>query len=331
MSIRVIKAGVLDSIQDAGRFGWQFLGVNPSGVMDRFSSEIANMLVGNDPGEVVIELHFPASIFLFEEPSLVAIAGADLSASVNGEPVPVLHPVLVNKGTVIQFHRYRSGARVCLAIHGGIVADEWLGSRSTQLQVMAGGFHGRALRKDDQIDLKKNTFAPLDMDDKDFVVLPWRADVNWRNEGETGDVLYVLPGHEWDWITQESKDEFLSTLFTVTQQSDRMGYKLKNAPLILNRNDELISSPVSFGTIQLLPNGQLIILMADHQTAGGYPRIAHIISADHSKAAQLKAGDEIRFKMTGQHEAENLFFKQQQHLHQLQNACKFRLEEFFGE
>lgn len=118
------------------------------------------------------------------------------------------------------------------------------------------------------------------------------------------------------------------TSFVITNQSDRMGYRLNNLPLPVMSNEEVISSGVSFGTVQLLPDGKLIILMADHQTTGGYPRVAHVISAHHSRLAQMKAGDKMHFQLTDQQTAEELLIKQQLHLRQLQNACKFRLEEF---
>jgi antagonist of KipI len=141
--------------------------------------------------------------------------------------------------------------------------------------------------------------------------------------------LFVLPGREWDRLTAEAKENVLMTSFVITRQSDRMGYRLNNIPLPLLSNEEVISSAVNFGTVQLLPDGRLIILMADHQTTGGYPRVAHVISAHHSKLAQYKAGDKIYFRLTDQLTAEDLWIKQQQHLLQLQNACTFRLKEFF--
>jgi antagonist of KipI len=330
MSLRIIKAGVLDSVQDMGRHGWQHLGINPAGVMDQFSASIANMLVGNDLNEATIELHFPASIFLFEQPALIAISGADFSATINGDAVPSSHAFIVNKNSLLLFQQPYRGARAYLAIKGGIKADEWLGSQSTHLRAMIGGYEGRSLRKNDQISFKENIdYSPI-LGQKEFLILPWKADLKWSLENEKENEILVLPGHEWDWLIKESKDNFLMTSFVITQQSDRMGYRLNNIPLHTLTNEEIVSSAVSFGTIQLLPDGGLIILMADHQTTGGYPRIAHIISAHHSKAAQLKAGDRIYFRMTDQQTAEELLMKQQQHLLQLQNACKFRLEEFLN-
>jgi antagonist of KipI len=261
---------------------------------------------------------------------LIAISGADFSATINGDAVPSSHAFIVNKNSLLLFQQPYRGARAYLAIKGGIKADEWLGSQSTHLRAMIGGYEGRSLRKNDQISFKENIdYSPI-LGQKEFLILPWKADLKWSLENEKENEILVLPGHEWDWLIKESKDNFLMTSFVITQQSDRMGYRLNNIPLHTLTNEEIVSSAVSFGTIQLLPDGGLIILMADHQTTGGYPRIAHIISAHHSKAAQLKAGDRIYFRMTDQQTAEELLMKQQQHLLQLQNACKFRLEEFLN-
>ncbi len=326
MSIRIIKAGILDSIQDAGRFGFQHLGINPGGAMDPFAMQVANILVGNARDEAVLELHFPASVFLFREPALIALSGADFSATVNAEPVPSLHPLIIGRNDVLQFHGLRQWARAYLSVAGGLYTDQWLNSHSTHLKIKAGGFRGRVLIKDDELFFKRSFNHPVKKDG--LMVLPWEADVHW---GDSSKEILVLYGHEWDRLTPEARDNFTQTTFVITQQSDRMGYRLNNLPLTEGTREELISSAVSFGTIQLLPDGKLIILTADHPTTGGYPRVAHVISAHHSRLAQLKAGDRIRFGFTSQSMAEDLFIKQQQHLQQLQNACTFRLEKYFNE
>lgn len=327
MSLKIFKAGILDTIQDLGRYGHQHLGINPGGVMDKFSAQIANMLVGNEVKEAVIELHFPPSVFIFQRPALIALSGADFSASINGDKVPCLHPVLVNKNTVLQFHKTSTGARAFIAAQGGYNLPAWLGSSSTNLKAETGGFKGRAFRKDDEIILKKAGDLVSILGTKEFLVLPWKADNKWENSS-TNEIL-ILPGNECCRLTDKSKEKIFGQPFTITNQSDRMGFRLKSEQLLTTTNDEVISSAVSFGTIQLLPDGQLIILMADHQTTGGYPRVAHVISAHHSKLAQMKAGEMLRFRLATQQMAEELLIKQQQHLMQLQNACTFRLQEYF--
>ena len=325
MSLRIIKAGILDTIQDCGRYGNQHLGINPTGAMDKYAMQVTNILAGNKPGEAVIEMHFPASIFMFTQPALIALGGADFSASINGEPVSHLHAIIVGKNDVLQFHKPVNGARAYLAVAGGLAIDKWMSSFSTHLKAKAGGYKGRNLQKDDELYFRMS--FSFSVKQNDFTILPWQADTKWIDE--TKEVL-VLPGNEWERLTTESKENFTMTSFVITQQSDRMGYRLNNIPLPVMTNEEVISSGVSFGTIQLLPDGKLIILMADHQTTGGYPKVAHVISAHHSRMAQMKAGDKIHFKLTDQQTAEELLIKQRQHLLQLQNACTFRLEEYFN-
>ena len=325
MSLKVIKAGILDTIQDMGRYGQQQLGINPTGAMDKYAMQVTNMLVGNQPGEAVIELHFPASVFMFTQPALIALGGADFSASINGEPISNLHCIVVGKNDVLQFHKPVNGARAYLAVKGGFAIDKWLDSYSTHLKARAGGYNGRNLYKDDELLMRQPFTYSSTLDD--YIILPWQADTKWVDESKE---ILILPGNEWERLTTESKENFIMTSFVITRQSDRMGYRLNNIPLHSMTNEEVVSSAVSFGTIQLLPDGGLIVLMADHQTTGGYPRVAHVISAHHSRMAQMKAGDKMHFRLTDQATAEELLIKQQQHLLQLQNACTFRLEQYLN-
>jgi antagonist of KipI len=328
MNLRIIKAGVLDTVQDMGRYGWQHLGINPGGVMDKLSAQVANILVGNDRHEPVIELHFPASSFFFEQPALISLSGADFSATINGDEVPTLHPVLVSKYSILQFHSMVKGARAYLAIKGGLDLTKWLGSNSTHIKASAGGYKGRSLQSDDEIRLgAAPDLCPL-IGKKEYIVLPWKADT--ASNSEDTEEIHILPGNEFGRLAGSSKEKLNQQSYVVTNQSDRMGYQLKGEPLSVNTNEEVVSSGVNFGTVQLLPGGQLIVLMADHQTTGGFPRVAHVITADHSNLAQMKPGDTIRFKFTELATAENLLIKQHQHLLQLQNACIFRLQQFMN-
>ena len=141
----------MDTVQDMGRYGCQHLGINPGGAMDKLSARVANILVGNDTNEAVIELHFPAAAFFFEQPSLIAISGADFSANLNGEEIPCMRPVMVSKYSILQFHGIKNGARAYLSVHGGLAIKPWLNSYSTNLKAGAGGYMGRVLQKDDEI------------------------------------------------------------------------------------------------------------------------------------------------------------------------------------
>ncbi|HEX7844574.1 MAG TPA: biotin-dependent carboxyltransferase family protein [Chitinophagaceae bacterium] len=326
MSLRVIKGGILDTVQDMGRIGYQHLGINPGGAMDKYAAQIANILVGNDSTEGVIELHFPSSSFIFEQPALIALSGADFKASINGEEVPTLHPLLLDKYSILQFHAIKNGARAYIAVHGGFEIEKWLGSYSTHIKVEKGGVNGRALKSDDEIAIRRKSKLPFIKHEDEFYVLPWKADTNWGDPFEKH--IAILAGHEWNRLTDEAKKKFHCGSLSITRRSDRMGYRLKGDPVQVITNEEVVSSAVGFGTIQLLPDGQLIVLMADHQTTGGYPRLAHVITAHHSRMAQMKPGDSVSFKLTDQQTAEKLYLKQQQHLAQLRNACTFKLEQF---
>jgi antagonist of KipI len=327
MNLIITRAGILDTLQDKGRFGFRHQGINTGGVMDQTAAAMANSLVGNDFDEAVIEMHFPASDFLFTQPTLIAIGGADFSATINGKAIPPLHPVLVNSQSVLQFKRAVSGARAYLAVRDGFSVSKWLNSYSTNLQIAAGGYHGSRLLLNDRLSYNYFEQAEALLVQKDFMVLPWFA--SNADEYMFNDPLLVLPGNEWDHLSVSSQKIFTEQPFTISQQADRMGYQLKGAALTADNKNELFSTAVNFGTIQLLPNGQLIVLMADHQSTGGYPRIAHVISVHHSRLAQMKPGQNIRFKFTDLQMAETLLFNQQQDLQLLQNACKLKLEEYF--
>jgi len=334
MSLKILKAGMLDSIQDMGRFGYQQVGINPTGAMDKYAAAIANILVGNNSHVPVIEMHFPAATIFFEHPALIALSGADFSATIDGNSIPTNHAVIVNKNTTLQFHSLKNKSRCYLAIKGGIKLSKWLNSYSTNLKAEAGGFSGRRLLKDDIIELNSQFDHTNQHDENDpiaigFKTLPWQANEDFGIE-DTAQLL-VLHGAEWNWLDKNSQEKFLRNPFFISHNSDRMGYRLASEPLQLITKTELVSSAVSFGTIQLLPDGQLIILMADHQTTGGYPRLGNIISVHLPMLAQLKAGDKIQFKFTDHPTAENLILKQQQHLTQLEIACKLRLENYIHE
>jgi len=328
MSLKIVKAGMLDSIQDMGRYGYQQVGINPTGCIDKYAAVIANILVGNTHNEAVIEMRFPAAAIFFDEPTIIALSGAEFNASINGNPIPINHAVIVNKNTTIQFLSPKNKSHCYLAIKGGMKLSKWLNSYSTNLKAEAGGFLGRRLLKDDVIEL--NEYPGINkIDDSDFKILPWQASENFGMDDS--EQLMVLQGAEWEWLDKNSQEKFLKNPFFISHNSDRMGYRLASEPLHAITKTELVSSAVSFGSIQLLPDGQLIILMADNQTTGGYPRLGNIISAYLPMLAQMKAGDKVQFKFTDHQTAENLILKQQQHLTQLEIACKLRLENYIHE
>lgn len=324
MSLRIIKQGILDTVQDTGRYGHQHLGINPNGAMDRFSAQLANALLGKDLKAPVIEMHFPAPQLKFEKSSIICLTGADFLPTINGKEIPINHPVVVEKNAVLKFEKMQSGARCYLALLQPLLMPVWMNSYSTNVKAGAGGWQGRALIKNDVLLFQANTALAKLLKQNDFVVLPWKA----QETVDTRTELQFIIGSEWHWMTAEAQELFQNNWFQVTIDADRMGYKLAGQELESKNKEQLVSSAVGFGTVQLLPNGQLIILMADHQTTGGYPRIAHIISAHLPLLAQKKANDVIRFTMTDVETAETKWIVQQKHLQQLQMASKFRMEEY---
>ncbi len=321
MSISIIKPGLLGTIQDMGRYGYGSMGINCGGAMDKYAAQLANMLAGNDMGEAIMEIHFPGPQILFEQNALISITGADFSATLNDELLPAWQPLLIRKNTILHFPELKNGARCYIAVHGGFYIDKWLNSYSTNLKAAVGGFFGRKFEKGDQLCFKESPiyFPALMKPGKDVRALGWKPDIGstyqYPNE------IYFIEGKEYPLLTDNSVNDLLENKFIINPSSDRMGYNTKGPELILQNNNEMISSGVSFGTVQLLPNGQLIILMADHQTTGGYPRIGHIISAHLPKLAQLRPGEIIQFRKTDISTAEFMLCEQQRILGIIQNAC----------
>lgn len=289
MSLLVLKPGLLDTIQDRGRFGHAHLGINPTGVMDINAMSVSNLLVGNEPDEAVLEMHFPAPRLRFESAAFFALAGADFDARLDGQVVPAHTPVVVAAGAVLEFLKPLSGARCYLAVSGGFDLEPWLGSRGTHLAVGAGGFKGRALRAGDVLPFRRQADFHAALKGKNVRILPWKANVSGLYPA--AETLRFCVGAEYDFLTPDSKKLLETARWKIAPQSDRMGYRIEGPALARNEAVELVSSAVVPGTIQLLPNGQFIILMADCQTTGGYPRIGHVISADLPGLAQMRAGD----------------------------------------
>ena len=317
--LRIIKPGLLDSLQDAGRIGFAASGINPNGVMDRYAMKAANALMGNKLHQGVLEMHFPAPVILFETAALFTLTGADFGAMINDEAVPVNKPVLVAAGTELSFKKRLRGSRCYLSVKGGFDVQPWLDSISTNLITGAGGLNGKRLLKDDCISFTQqpNYNGPLN-------IFPWRADSS--NAYVDGHYLYFLRGPEWHWLDETSKQQFLQEPFSISAQSDRMAIRLNSEQLTMVPHGEMVSSAVTMGTMQLLPNGKVVILMADHQTTGGYPRIGNIIGAHLPKLAQASANEYVHMLHVEQDVAEAFLFAQQEELNILQMACEIKLD-----
>jgi antagonist of KipI len=328
MALKVLKAGVLDTIQDMGRYGYSHWGINPGGAMDTYATAISNALVGNEAHLPVLEMHFPGPQLLFEKPALIALCGANMNPQAVNRPLPMWQPVLVQKNTVIYFDQKIWGERTYLAIHGGFKIEPWLNSFSTNLKAKAGGFEGRKLAKMDRIEfLSSPNKATLHInEEEEFKKLNWKVNPDYLFSDQL--TFPVVAGQEWIQLEKDSRAAFLQGQFTVGKQSDRMGYRLSGVPLTSTRNDELLSTSVDTGTVQLLPDGQLIILMADRQTTGGYPRIAHIHHCGLPTLAQVASGTPIGFKITSLEEAEKYHIERQQEITLIRKSCLENLDKW---
>jgi len=325
MSIEIIKPGLLTTLVGSERTGFRNRGIGPGGAMDKFAMRVANFVVGNRDDMAVMEIHLPGPEILFQQSHLISITGNGFESLVNGIPIPLWRPVHVAQNEVMSF-KIKSGGRSYLAVKGGWKAENWLGSLGTHLGVQAGGYFGRALHKGDLLDPEQ--ISIVNGDGKNF---PWGISKNELDKVYfPSNEIRCLASNETNLLSVESREKFTSHNFTITPQSNRMGYRLEGLQLHLKEPVELVSSPVDAGTIQLLPDGNLIILMADHQTTGGYPRIGSVIKADLPKLAQLGPAEKITFEMISLVEAESLLIAIENQLEEIKTSCFTQINKYMA-
>lgn len=287
MSITVLNPGLLTTVQDFGRIGYQQFGVSVSGVMDPRAATIANILVGNEEGEAVLECTMMGPHLQFGQATCIAITGGDLGATLDGQSIPTYRAIKVEAGQVLRFTAPRQGCRAFIAFAGGLDIPVVMGSRSTYMKAKIGGVQGRKLEKGDVIGFR----APKP-DLKNLNIRFIAPEFVPRAEY----AIRVVLGPQDDAFTQEGLDTFLGQTYTVTPEFDRMGCRLEGPVIQHKESGDIISDGIAFGAIQVPSAGKPIIMLCDRQTTGGYTKIANVISADFRILAQLKAGDKIRFE-----------------------------------
>jgi antagonist of KipI len=296
-TVRVLKAGMLTSIQDLGRTGLQCLGIPPSGAMDAFALCVANLLVGNPPGEACLEMTLLGPTLEFEGAARVAVTGGDLGAELNGRSIEMWCSFPVGKGDRLTWGKALSGCRAYAGFAGGIDVPLVLGSKSTFRRGGFGGLEGRNLQAGDGIELGRPSGLP-----------PARRLPSVYRPRYTGDpVLRVLPGPQIDYFDDDAVSLFFSAGFVVTPDSDRMGYRLAGPNLSASKSAEIISDAVVAGSVQIPGGGAPIVMMADRQTIGGYPKIATVITPDIDLVGQLKPGDKLRFRRLSLAQAHQIY------------------------
>ena len=284
-TFRVLQPGILTTIQDAGRPSAVPSGVPTGGAMDRFAHMAANVIVGNDRGAAALECTMTGPRLVALRDCVIAVTGGDL-----GPSVPMWTAIALVAGDELSFAGRRSGARAYVAVAGGVIGDRWLGSMSTNLMCARGGMHGRALATGDVVSAGELPY-PIDRAEPGFTL-----DATLRPD-YSNHTLRLIPGPHFERLTEEARRELWGETFSIDPSSNRMGYRL-DGPTLDAPGDELLSFALVTGAIQLPAGGRPILLMADHQTAGGYPVIATVASASMPSAAQLAPGDELRFVET---------------------------------
>lgn len=295
MSLVCLKSGLLTTVQDLGRNGFRRFGINPAGAMDTAAVRLVNLLLGNDENAPVLEMHYPAGEFVFESDVVIALGGADFGAQINDRRLNVWQRVFAAEGSQLSFAGKTEGNRMYLAVAGGFQIESWLGSSSTNLAAAAGGHEGRPIRREDSVGYRSSPASPE---------IGPRISTSLIPPYSSFPTIRIIEGCEYRLLTAHGRELLLGQSFAVSQDSNRMGFRLDGEPLSLAEPLEMISSAVGFGTIQLLPDGKLIILMADHQTSGGYPRLGNVISRDLPLVAQLGPGNKIAFEVVTINEAE---------------------------
>lgn len=320
--LTIRKAGMQTTVQDLGRPGLQKYGVVAAGAMDPYALRMANLLVGNEENAAALEITLVGPEIQFEEDGLISICGADLSPQLNETAVGLWRPLRIQKGQILTFGTPRRGSRAYLAVAGGINVPAIMGSRSTYLRAALGGFNGRALEAGDRLTTGAANDTSFAVNAPSWFMPP----AYYSSKPE----IRVTAGRQFTSFSEDSRKRFFSELFTVSSHSDRMGYRLDGAQLALSVPHEMQSEAVVFGSIQVPPDGNPIILMADRQTTGGYPKIAEAISVDLPLISQLKPGDRLRFTEVSIEEAQHLLRLQEKTIHCLKNAIPLKGGYEFG-
>jgi antagonist of KipI len=307
MNAVITRAGFLTSVQDLGRTGFRQFGVSTSGALDSFGLRVANLLVGNDEGAAGIEITLGGLQLRFEDERIVAWCGGEFDVQIGSRALPAGHVAHLQAGDELKFGRAQIGCRCWLAISGGIDVPVVLCSRSTDLRANFGGLEGRALRDEDVIPLSKWPGSPAPA----TAISSWSAPHDWISPARRGPILRFIRGIDWERFNASTLQRFTSEAFTVSPDSDRMGVRFDGSELKREDETDLISEAVAPGTIQVPPSGKPILLLGDCQTIGGYPKIAHVITVDLSIAAQLRAGDGVRFFEVSLQDAHRLLMERE--------------------
>ncbi|MCC8127736.1 MAG: biotin-dependent carboxyltransferase family protein [Clostridiales bacterium] len=321
MGIRILKAGMLTTVQDLGRNGYQSQGFPVSGVMDHRSFMIANLLVDNPENEAVLEFTLIGPTLEFTADTIIAITGGDFQPQLNGKPAPMYTAIYIHKGDTLKFGSARTGSRGYISFSSYLQIPVVMGSRCTNMKASIGGFKGRKLQDGDYIGFRiKRRYLPF--------FLSRKLELDEFDQEEA--TLRVVMGPQDKKFTKEGIATFLNSEYTVTSEFDRMGCRLEGPYIASKDGSDIISDGICMGSIQVPSHGKPIILLSDRQTTGGYAKIATVATVDIPKLVQRKTDHKIRFKAITVQEAQDLYLKEIKELNkmrkQIHRPCKEVLE-----
>jgi len=294
--LEVIQPGPLTTIQDLGRSGYQQYGVPVAGAMDTFAFRVGNLLAGNNENTAALEITLMGLRVRVLADAVVAVTGGDLTPKLNNSPLPMWQPINVKAGDIIAFGWAKPGCRAYLAFAGGIDVPAVMGSRSTYVKSGIGGFKGRALVAGDRLESVKTTIRKTEH----------KLPAEFIPSYEKSNTIRVIMGPQDDCFTEEGIKTFLSSEYTVSNEADRTGYRLSGPVIKHMASAEIISDGIPAGAVQVPGSGLPIVLLADRQTTGGYPKIACVVTTDTAKLAQAKPGDRVKFESISLDKAHSL-------------------------
>jgi antagonist of KipI len=309
MSITILKPGMMSSLQDLGRWGFQQFGVPIGGAMDKVSATLANYICGNDENQAVIEMTLHGASIMFNEAAYCAIVGGGCKAFVGDEELPFNRLLWIPAFSIIRTTAHAQGCRSYLSVSGGFNVKKVLGSASTYTPSGIGGLDGSNLATGDMLSFKHEQVlqasSTLKMLPSGIGISQWHT-ADLVAEMSTVLIVHAIKGPEFDLFNSTSQENIFTSEFTISSQSNRMGYRLEGKNFALEQQSEMVSTAVTTGIVQVTHEGDPIILMADAQTIGGYPRIARICAADIPLLAQTRPGMKIRFYEIDEEESADL-------------------------
>lgn len=294
MGIKIVRGGLLTTVQDSGRAGYMKYGFSQCGAMDIKAMKTANILLSNDENAAVLEMTLNGIAAVFTEDCAICISGARIDAKINKKPMSTNKVYKITAGDVLICGRVTNGARAYLGVSGGIDVPEFLGSRSTDIKSKAGGFCGRKLNTGDDLKIMPHKI-PENIEKRETAEFEFKKDI----------LLRAVPGPQNDMFTKEDMKTFFSAEYKISAEADRMGIRLSGPALKGKKGMNIISDGIAPGSVQVPESGRPIILAADRQTTGGYAKIATVISADMPLLAQALPGQSIKFREVSVKEAEN--------------------------